>query len=116
MVKNFWSRQKRRRVPQTQSLEATHDPDDPPPIEMIPDPSANPRRTAAGTEMVEVIEAKLLELDADFREVIVLRFIEELSYEEIAEATGEPLGTIKSRIFRARRLLKNLMKDHLQEA
>jgi len=116
MVKNHWARQKRRRAAQTQSLEATDDPDDPSPVEALANPVADPRRVAAGVEMREVIEAKLLELEPEFREVIVLRFIEELSYEEIAEVTGEPLGTIKSRIFRARRALRDRMKDYLQEA
>jgi len=45
----------------------------------------------------------------------VLRFIEGLSYEEIVELTGKALGTIKSRIFRARQALRELMHDYLRE-
>lgn len=45
------------------------------------------------------------ELPPEFREVIVLRELEELSYKEIAEITRIPIGTVMSRLFRARRLL-----------
>jgi RNA polymerase sigma-70 factor (ECF subfamily) len=115
MVKNLWSRRKRQGSDVTASLEEGDDPDDPPPIEMIADPAPNPRRLAAGSEIAEVIESKLLEIEPEFREVIVLRFVEGLSYEEIADVTKEPLGTVKSRIFRARRALKDQMQDYLRE-
>jgi RNA polymerase sigma-70 factor (ECF subfamily) len=114
-VKNFWNRQKRQRVYQTQSLDIADDPDDPPPIEMMADSRPDPRREAAGLELVDIVERKLQQLDPEFREVVVLRFIEGLSYEEVAAATKEPLGTVKSRIYRARRMLRELMADYLVE-
>jgi len=46
------------------------------------------------------------ELPAEFREVIVLRELEELSYREIAEMTGAPVGTVMSRLARARQQLR----------
>jgi RNA polymerase sigma-70 factor (ECF subfamily) len=113
-TKNLWSRQQRRGQNRTQPLE-TDDPDDPAPIDMIADSAPDPRRLAEGVEIVDVLESKLQEIEPDFREVIVLRFIEGLSYEEIAEVTHEPLGTIKSRIFRARRALREVMEDYLKE-
>jgi len=115
MAKNLWSRQKRQGRDLTQSLEANDDPEERAPIETIADHAPNPRRVAAGIEIAQVIERKLLEIEPEFREVIVLRFIEGLSYEAIAEVTQEPLGTIKSRIFRARRALKNKMQNYLRE-
>jgi len=117
MAKNLWSRQKRQGYDVTESLDEPQDddPDSPAPVEMLADPAPNPRHRAAGTEIVEVIERKLQEIEPEFREVIVLRFIEGLSYEEIAEVTKEPLGTVKSRIFRARKALKDRMKDCLRE-
>jgi RNA polymerase sigma-70 factor (ECF subfamily) len=115
MVKNLWSRQKRQGRDVTDPLDASENPDDPAPIEMIADPNPNPRQIAAGTELIGLMEGKLLDLEPDFREVIVLRFIENLSYEEIAEITDDPLGTVKSRIFRARRTLGHLMQDYLKE-
>jgi len=115
MAKNLWSRQKRQGRDLTQSLEANDDPQEKAPIGAIADRAPNPRRVAAGMEIAQVIERKLLEIEPEFREVIVLRFIEGLSYEAIAEVTQEPLGTIKSRIFRARRALKNKMQNYLRE-
>jgi RNA polymerase sigma-70 factor, ECF subfamily len=51
-------------------------------------------------------------LPAEFREVIVLREIEELSYREIADIAGIPIGTVMSRLARARRLLEEDAARH----
>ena len=48
----------------------------------------------------------LAELDPDFREVLILRDLEDLSYEELSEITGLAEGTVKSRLHRARSMLK----------
>jgi RNA polymerase sigma-70 factor (ECF subfamily) len=47
------------------------------------------------------------------REVVVLREMEGMSYEEIARALGIPRGTVESRLFRARQELKERLKDYL---
>lgn len=52
------------------------------------------------------LEALIAELPEDFREALVLREIEDMSYREIATATGAPIGTVMSRLARARALLK----------
>ena len=44
-----------------------------------------------------------------YRELIVLRHSHELSYDEMAEVTGLPLGTVKNRIFRAREMMRELL-------
>src|SRR5205807_7302845 len=49
------------------------------------------------------------ELPPEFREVIVLRELEELSYKEIAEVAGVPVGTVMSRLSRARRRLEEVL-------
>jgi RNA polymerase sigma-70 factor, ECF subfamily len=67
----------------------------------------------------ERIAAALLELDALHREVLVLRFHEELSLEEIAKITRAPLSTVKSRLYRGLVMIKpkvESMKNALQEA
>jgi RNA polymerase sigma-70 factor (ECF subfamily) len=51
----------------------------------------------------------------DFREVVILRDIEGMSYEEIAEITGLNEGTVKSRINRGRAKLQELLKDIYKE-
>jgi RNA polymerase sigma-70 factor (ECF subfamily) len=52
------------------------------------------------------IEAALTELPPDFRTAVVLCDVQGMTYEEIAEATGWPLGTVRSRIHRGRKLLR----------
>jgi RNA polymerase sigma-70 factor (ECF subfamily) len=52
----------------------------------------------------------LQRLPAEFREVIVLRELEELSYKEISSVTGSPVGTVMSRLSRARKLLLQHLK------
>jgi RNA polymerase sigma-70 factor (ECF subfamily) len=54
-------------------------------------------------------------LPADFREVLVLSDVENLSYAEIAEMMKLPVGTVKSRLFRARRQLQSALFDHAVE-
>ena len=51
----------------------------------------------------------LAELPATYRDIIVLRDIENLSYAEIAEVVGLPIGTVMSRLYRARRALRSLL-------
>ena len=67
----------------------------------------------------ERIAAALLELDTLHREVLVLRFHEELSLEEIAKITRAPLSTVKSRLYRGLVMIKpkvDSMKNALLEA
>ena len=59
----------------------------------------------------EVIRA-VDSLPMPFREAIVLRYVENLSYAEIAQVTSVGIGTVKSRIFRGRRLLKRRLRDY----
>lgn len=56
------------------------------------------------------VEAALAALPLPFREVLVMREINELSYREIAEATGVPIGTVMSRLARARKLMLVALK------
>ncbi len=51
------------------------------------------------------------ELPTNFREVILMRYLKEMSYDEIAEITELPLGTVKNRLFKARELLKERIKN-----
>ena len=55
----------------------------------------------------QLIESALLELPLEYREILVLRELEELSYKEIAEVVGVPLGTVMSRLSRARLQLRH---------
>jgi RNA polymerase sigma-70 factor (ECF subfamily) len=57
----------------------------------------------------------MLTLEPDFREVLILRDVEDLSYEELAEVTGLADGTVKSRLHRARAMLKASVEARLGE-
>lgn len=60
------------------------------------------------------LEKALMELNEDFREVIVLRDIQELTYEEISEITGTAMGTVKSRINRGRAQIQEIIGDYVK--
>jgi RNA polymerase sigma factor (sigma-70 family) len=64
----------------------------------------------------EQLRDALAKLPSEFREAIVLRELEELSYKEIATVTGVPMGTVMSRISRAREGLRGLLTSHRKGA
>jgi RNA polymerase sigma-70 factor (ECF subfamily) len=63
-----------------------------------------------GDEMTKAIN----DLPVDFRTIILLCDIEEFSYEEIAKIMDIPIGTVRSRLFRARNMLKEKLRDYAQ--
>jgi RNA polymerase sigma-70 factor (ECF subfamily) len=65
-----------------------------------------PDEMMAGREVERIVRAAILELEPSFRECLVLRDVEDLSYDEIGAITGLAEGTVKSRIHRARLQLK----------
>jgi RNA polymerase sigma-70 factor (ECF subfamily) len=71
---------------------------------VLQDP-ATPATWAETRERMKHVRAAVLDLPAEFREAVVLCELEELSYEEAAEAAGCPIGTIRSRLHRGRALL-----------
>ena len=66
----------------------------------------SPEQEYAGKERRAEIEAVVGELPASYKELVVLRHAHDLSYDEIAEVTGLPLGTVKNRLFRAREAMR----------
>jgi RNA polymerase sigma-70 factor (ECF subfamily) len=66
--------------------------------------------------LAPIVEAELSnaldELPEDFRLAVILSDVEELSYKEIAEVMGCPIGTVMSRLHRGRRLLQTKLRDH----
>ena len=57
------------------------------------------------------IETVVRSLPANYRELIILRHSQDLTYEEIVEVTGLPLGTVKNRLFRAREMMRQQFVD-----
>ena len=84
------------------------------PNEWLPDPGRSPFELALGRETQELIEETLLKVNPKFRAALVLREIEGLSYEEIAEVLEISLGTVKSRILRGRDALRKCLAERLE--
>ena len=74
-----------------------------------------PDEAMAGRQVERIVQDAILAIDPAFRECLILRDVEELSYEEIAQITGLVAGTVKSRIFRARGQLKEIVERELGE-
>ena len=73
-----------------------------------------PERELLNQEIIDAINAGIEELPEDMRTAIVLREFEGMSYEEIAEAMDCPVGTVRSRIFRAREAIDNKLNPLLE--
>lgn len=73
--------------------------------------SSDPLRQSARQRERALVDRALRQLAPHFREVIVLRELEELSYEAIAEIAGIPIGTVMSRLSRARALMRGLLVE-----
>ena len=74
---------------------------------MWQEPQASPEKVMLRQQDSATIRRLVAELPAPFREAIVLREINDLSYQEIAEVTGVPVGTVMSRLARARAMLRS---------
>lgn len=75
----------------------------------------DPESTALRPMLEAEIRSALSTLPEDFRLVVVLADVEELSYREISEILGCPIGTVMSRLHRGRRMLKLKLVDHARE-
>jgi RNA polymerase sigma-70 factor (ECF subfamily) len=73
-----------------------------------------PERVLLKDEIEETVFRAIEELPEDLRTAITLREFEGMSYEEIAQAMGCPIGTVRSRIFRAREAIDNKLRPLLQ--
>ncbi len=81
-------------------------------MDVLPDPGPSPYQMTVNHETRERIESALQEVKPVFRAAVILRDIEELSYEEIASILDTNLGTVKSRILRGREAVrKQLVAD-----
>src|SRR5207248_1754015 len=79
------------------------------------DPHKSPFESVADHEVQAQVEEELRKVSEPYRTAVVLRDIEELSYEEIAEITQVSLGTVKSRITRGRDALRKRLTGYIRE-
>ena len=76
----------------------------------LSDPSDDPEAALLKSRAHQGLDRLLAELPVELRETIVLRELEEMSYKEISHITGAPMGTVMSRLWRARKLLSEAAK------
>ncbi len=74
-----------------------------------------PAAATIQNEQQRELLSRLRELPDHYRQVIVLRFLEELSYEEISELLDLPMGSVKTRIFRGREMLRQRLRPDIVE-
>ena len=79
----------------------------------IPDFTTNPYQKAIDKELENAIKNSIHKLPDPFKAAIIMRELQGLSYEEIAQATNSNIGTVKSRIARARLKLQEYLKPYL---
>lgn len=82
-------------------------------LEVQADADMEPAEVTARLELARRVREAIDQLEEPYRVIVYLRELEDLSYEEIAEVVKLPVGTVKSRLFRARQHLKGLLQDLL---
>lgn len=97
---------------QTTSIEQSRKGDD---GEVVPiavrDHNPDPEEAMVKEQRAAKIRAAIEKLNPKYRSLIELRYLDELSYEEIADKLDLPLGTVKAQLFRAKEMLYNALKD-----
>jgi len=79
-------------------------------------PSDGGRALFDAPELGDVIRRELDKLPSEYREVVELSDLQDQSYADIAQVLGVPIGTVKSRLFRGRRLLQAALVDYARDA
>jgi RNA polymerase sigma-70 factor (ECF subfamily) len=77
---------------------------------------SNPEVVLLQSAQAKLVNLALEELPAAFREAVVLRELEDLSYKEIAWVSGVPVGTVMSRISRGREMLRRAIETRMRKA
>jgi RNA polymerase sigma-70 factor (ECF subfamily) len=101
-----WQRQKK-----TQSLDALTDPEQGAPMEFADEDDPSPLHLVLSREQESTVQASLGKLQTIYREVLLLRFQEELGLAEIAAVLGAPISTVKSRLYRGLEDLRGLLAE-----
>jgi len=84
------------------------------PALQIPDQRLGPEEVALSKELMAYVEMGLNSLPPDQRATLILSDVHGMSYEEISSATGSSLGTVKSRLSRARQAMRNYLAQHME--
>ncbi len=114
LCKNYFRQQQHRNRVLAFSLDAPFEGEDGPGEREIEDVGQEPQRVVEARELEGEVQGCLLQLRPDFRALIVMRDMQGLSYREIGEILGCPEKVVKSRLFRARMKLKELLEPYLR--
>jgi RNA polymerase sigma-70 factor (ECF subfamily) len=112
ILRNIWVTQLRKRRSAPQSFETGMDDVF---VNEMPGPSASSYDLYASNTERKQIQAAIQQLPVDFGEAIVLRECEELSFQEIASIVGCPAETVKSRLAKARSMLRTVLSVRLEK-
>lgn len=111
--KNRLQYRRRRKMDRHEPLEGRAAGDDDAPVRQFASEDPGPDAARHRSEAERLVADGLAQLDEEQRAIIVLRDIEDLSYEEISDILGVPRGTVKSRLHRARAQLAKVLERHL---
>jgi RNA polymerase sigma-70 factor (ECF subfamily) len=111
--RRWWFRHRGRETSIEPVVDAHSEYDSLPLRDFLADDAKSPLDCAQDAELRERVEIELRVIAEPYRTTLILRDIEELSYEEIAEVTGVSLGTVKSRLVRGREALRKRLERHL---
>jgi RNA polymerase sigma-70 factor (ECF subfamily) len=100
-----WQRQKKAR-----SLDSMTDPEEGVPFEIADESEPSPLRLVLTREQKDNVQASLGQVPAIYREVLLLRFQEEMKLEEIAVVLETPISTVKSRLYRGLEAMKGMLQ------
>lgn len=115
LTKNRFERQQRVDSREAYSLDAPVQLDTDEVTRQVEDWTLAPERVAENDQLRAVVLREVAALKYDYREVVVLRDLEGLRYKEIADVLGCSVEAIKSRLFRARSVLRERLEDLLEE-
>ena len=99
------------RTKKAQSLDALTDPELERPLQLANESKPSPLHQMLAQEKEENVQASLLKIRAIYREVLVLRFREELQIEEMAGVLSIPVSTVKSRLYRGLDALRGALQE-----
>jgi RNA polymerase sigma-70 factor (ECF subfamily) len=83
-------------------------------VDVFPTAEGNPQVHAETQEFYQALENAIAKLPAEQRSILLLRTREDMSYQEMSETLGIELGTVMSRLARAREKLRAWMRPHLE--
>ena len=99
------------RTKKAQSLDALTDPEQDKPLQIANESEPSPLHQVLAQEKEENVQASLEKIPAIYREVLVLRFQEELQIEEMAGVLSIPISTVKSRLYRGLEALRGALQE-----